>query len=185
MCSVQALNRRTVSAQWDWAPYSLTTAPAQPGTARVFSRGIWKSVYLVTAAAAFVTHVVPHVFYTGAFPTQALTDADFAPFTLSVRTHFSAPAAAKGTLTLSVPWGSGVAPVPVSLPAGESNVTINVTAAPGDVSLWWPVGMGSQSLYTVNVTFTPSAAPASAVVAARRVGFRYFALVTGNDTDPA
>ena len=57
--------RRACTGGWDWAPYALTQAPAQPGTARVFSRGIWKSVYLVTAAAAFVQHVVPLTFYTG------------------------------------------------------------------------------------------------------------------------
>lgn len=43
----------------------------------------------------------------------------------------------------------------------------------------WPAGQGAQPLYNV------SAALGDAVVATRRIGFRMFALVTGNDTDPA
>merc|ERR1712232_589403 len=49
-----------------------------------------------------------------------------------------------------------------------------------------PVGHGAQPLYNLSVTFTPLkvAPPALAVSTQRRVGFRFFALVTGNDTDP-
>jgi hypothetical protein len=69
-------------------------------------------------------------------------------------------------------------------------VTVRVVANAEDVDLWWPSGMGKQPLYDLSATFTP---PAVAVEASsppvvhsvgRRVGFREFALVTINDTDP-
>lgn len=45
--------------------------------------------------------------------------------------------------------------------------------------------MGDQPLYDLSVTFEPNNTPSASVTAHRKVGFRYFALVTGNDTDPA
>jgi beta-mannosidase len=90
-------------------------------------------------------------------------------------------------LTLSIlgAWGASTSS-PVALPAGESNVTLLLTASAAQVQLWWPNGLGAQPLYNLTVTFTPSGAPGSpALTAARRTGFRVFALATGNDTDPA
>ena len=52
-----------------------------------------------------------------------------------------------------------------------------------DVKLWWPVGHGDQPLYNLTTVFKPGAG--EEVSTDRRVGFRFFALVTGNDTDPA
>ena len=59
--------------------------------------------------------------------------------------------------------------------------TLALEASAKDVKLWWPAGMGKQELYRMNVTFKPKAG--AAVSTSRRVGFRYFALATGNDTD--
>ena len=42
-------------------------------------------------------------------------------------------------------------------------------------------GLGAQALYSVSVLFTPSGS--SPLTTSRRIGFRTFALVTGNDTD--
>ena len=78
---------------------------------------------------------------------------------------------------------AGIAPLAVqavTIPAGASNFTVSVTATAKQVKLWWPVGMGAQPLYHIRATLQTKA---SAVSADRRVGFRYFALVTGNDTD--
>jgi hypothetical protein len=58
-------------------------------------------------------------------------------------------------------------------------------ASAKDIKLWWPIGMGDQPLYDLSVTFEPNNTPSASVTAHRKVGFRYFALVTGNDTDPA
>jgi hypothetical protein len=66
-------------------------------------------------------------------------------------------------------------------------VTLKMTASASQIKLWWPAGHGAQPLYNLSVSFKPSTAleTAAAPEAIRRVGFRMFALVTGNDTDPA
>lgn len=96
----------------------------------------------------------------------------------------------------------------VALPAGDSKVSMQITASASQIKLWWPNGMGEQPLYNVTATWTPTptltptignsngsnrgtvdqAAPAAtasaaAVSAVRRIGFRVFALVTTNDTN--
>jgi beta-galactosidase/beta-glucuronidase len=72
----------------------------------------------------------------------------------------------------------------VLLPAGPSVVTLTLPAEDNAVSLWWPAQTpGAQTLYAVNVVFTP--AGAAPVSDARRLGFRVFTMVTGNDTDPS
>ncbi len=119
------------------------------------------------------------------YPAAPLTDATHLGFSVAVRVHFWAPAAATGTLSAAGAWGAASTANPVSVPAGESNATVTLTAGPG-TPLWWPNGMGAQALFGVNATFTPTGAGASnpVLVASRRIGFRVFTLVTGNDTDP-
>lgn len=168
---------------WDWAPYSDQSQAAQPGTAKLFSKGIWKSVYVVTTASAAMTHVVPQTFYNGDYVIEPLKDGQHAGFTVKVRTHFWAPADTTGTLSVTGSWG-GQASASVRIPAGVSNQTLEMTAAATQMKLWWPAGMGEQPLFNVSVTFTPASGIAAALSATRRIGFKYFALVTGDDTAP-
>jgi len=53
------------------------------------------------------------------------------------------------------------------------------------VALWWPNELGAQALHKVSAVWTPDAAPALAAATSRSVGFRVFAIVTGDDTQPA
>lgn len=52
---------------WDWAPYSKDKLEGS----HVFSKGIWKSVYLTAsdAGSAAIAHVVPQIAYLGEYPT--------------------------------------------------------------------------------------------------------------------
>jgi hypothetical protein len=70
------------------APYSDVDEEGEGGRARTFSRGIWKNVYLITVSTTSITSLVPHVFYTGAFPTEPLREGAFEPFKVQVRVHF-------------------------------------------------------------------------------------------------
>jgi hypothetical protein len=164
------------SQGWDWAPISRT------GT---FSYGIWKSVYLVEVRSAAITHVVPQITFKGDYPVAPLRDGAHAGFRVDVRTHFWAPkSGAHGTLTLMGSWGQSTA-TSFSPSAGDSSVTLTINASAADTMLWWPVGHGGQHLYNVTVSFVPHALPAvTPLRVSQRVGFRVFALVTGNDTDP-
>jgi beta-galactosidase/beta-glucuronidase len=132
-----------------------------------------------------ITHLVPHTFYQGEYPTAPLTDADKGAFEVEVRVHLWAPKAGKGTLMVASGWGTTHTVEELAWPAGESNTSVRLRAEPAEVRLWWPQGAGPQPLYHVNASLLSKGA-AHAVVAAtsRRIGFRHVALVTGNDTDP-
>ncbi|CAE7407283.1 MANBA [Symbiodinium natans] len=171
------------SGGWDWAPYTNTMQE----DATTFSYGIWKHVYLIYTpqGSASITHVVPHVFFKGLYPTQALVDGQHAGFTVKVKVFLSAPAATNGTLALLPSWRSANISRRISIPAGGSNHTLEVQADATEIKLWWPIGMGEQPLYKLGVQFQGDGQTVPVTQTSRRIGFRYFALVTGNDTDPA
>ena len=132
-------------------------------------------------------HSTPHVYYGGTYPVAPLTDATAGPWTVVARAHLrteAGPGPVTGTLTAVGSWAPGApVSVPLSLPAGtNTSAAVNLTVPVGAVSLWWPNGAGSRTLYTVTVTFTPAAGPP--IVAARRIGFRTFYTVTADDTSP-
>ncbi len=169
---------------WDWAPYSSATG-VTPGGVRTFTKGIWKSVYLLAVRSVAIAHVVPLVFYNGEYPTTPLLDPPQSSFTVTVRVHFLAPASATGVLSVAGEWDTTqIAQAALHVPQGESNFTLTLTASPGAVKLWWPNGMGAQPLYHVHVNFTPQT-DAISLNASRQIGFRVFALVTDDDTQPA
>ena len=124
------------------------------------------------------------IFYRGAYPTVPLVDGQHGGFRVDVRVFFSAAVRTQGALVVQGSWRGASAQAHLVLPAGESNATVSLTAEARDVDLWWPHGLGRQPLYNLSVRYTASAG-GSAVHTQRVVGFRYAALVTGNDTDPA
>merc|ERR1712232_82372 len=104
-----------------------------------------------------------------------------AGFKVHARVHFWAPAATKGTVTIKGSWGAS-ANQEVDVPAGNSSVTIVLDAAAKDIKLWWPAGFGAQNMFDVSASF--DAANKFHIETSRKIGFKYVALVTGNDTDP-
>lgn len=170
---------------WDWAPYTNTAQGGIP----TFTRGIWKSVSLVQVASVAIVDVVPQISYAGEYPVAPLTDDSHGGFHVAVRVHTWAARPYKCTVTIVGGWEGGTLSQAVLLPAGNASTTFTLPTAHA-VQLWWAAGHGSQPLYNLSVTFTPAgassaAANATTVSTHRRVGFRFFALVTGNDTDPA
>ena len=175
------------SGGWDWAPLSqLSLSDAVFGSAFTFSSGIWKSVYVVAAppAAAVITSVTPLTKFLGPYPVGALVDGAHAGFSVNVTAHLWAPAGgSRGTLTVAGAWGATASSPLMDVPAGDSSVTLALSAPASDVLLWWPNGLGAQPLYNVSATWLASGG--AAATATRRIGFRVAALVTVNDTDPA
>lgn len=173
---------------WDWAPYTTTSSFGVP----TFTKGIWRSVYLAEVSTVAIEHVVPQTTYLGAYPTAPLSEGTHGGFKVDVKAHLWAPAATKGTLTVVGSWGQ-TASAAVTVPKGNSSSTVTITAAAADIKLWWPAGHGAQPLYNVTVSFAPAAVAAAtphtataaaAISATRRIGFRMFAVVTGDDTNP-
>ena len=72
----------------------------------------------------------------------------------------------------------------------SSVVTVSLPASAADIELWWPNKMGNQPLYAINASFTrinangAADAGAPTVASGKKIGFREFAYVTVNDTDP-
>ena len=174
------------SPEQDWAPYTDTRTTTNAGT---FTKGIWKSVYLLPVpSGVIIEHVVPHVFYQGPYPTSPLTDSDAGPWLVNVRTYLrteAVTAAVAGTLSVVGSWApEAPVSIPLSLsPGTNSSASVNLTAS--GVSLWWPNGAGPRPLYNVTITFNPSGgAVAVPITVTRRIGFRVFYTVTANDTVP-
>jgi len=166
---------------WDWAPYTDTKDVSGHMT---MTKGIWKSVYLVGTSTATISHVVPQIFYQGTYPTTTLSDTNHGPFQVQVKVFFLSPTSGvTGTVTVAGSCSSASATTAVTLNAGESWVRLNLTASSTDVKLWWPAGWGAQTLYNLTVTFKPTSG--NTISTSRQIGFRQFALVTGNDTDPS
>lgn len=167
---------------WDWAPYTNTFQDGIP----TFSKGIWKSVYVaqVASGGAAIMHVVPQIKYAGEYPVEPLTDESHGGFEVTVKVHMWAESAVQGMLTVRGNWEGGTATQRVSVSKGDSALTLEMPTRAKAVKLWWPVGHGAQPLYNLSVIFTPSGVDAAQVTTNRRIGFRFFALVTGNDTDP-
>ena len=164
---------------WDWAPLSNTTT--SDGQAATYSRGIWKSVYLIESPYLTLTDVSPLISYRGNYPVQPLLDGQHDGFTLNLTLFFTATAATSVVVTVSPSWSTSQSQFDFDLPAGESVQcpVVNVSAA--DIRLWWPRGLGAQPLYQVNVSVQSATFPS--FTTSRRVGFRFVALSTGNDTD--
>eukprot|EP00698_Gefionella_okellyi_P004282 TRINITY_DN13971_c0_g1_i1.p1 TRINITY_DN13971_c0_g1~~TRINITY_DN13971_c0_g1_i1.p1 ORF type:complete len:1022 (-),score=216.49 TRINITY_DN13971_c0_g1_i1:104-3169(-) len=167
------------SGGWDWAPYSNTFTPTSHS--HTFTKGIWKSVYLVYARSAVISYVVPQVFYTGTYPTAPLPPVS-GPFEVRVRVYFDVPSQTTGSLRVWGEWNdAGSVVVAVNLGAGTNFVEAVLPAA--SVRLWWPAGLGEQVRYNVGVAYTPTSGGAT-LTASRRIGFRVFNLVTADDSQP-
>lgn len=164
------------SGGWDWAPY--TTAKDSQGLA-MFTKGIWKDIYLVRVGKAAISHVVPQVEYLGSYPLTRLVDGH-APFEVRVQVHLVAPAACSVEVTAAGEWGAHNSTT-ATIPAGETMVELLLPAH--SVNLWWPNNAGNQTMYSVDVSLGPSAAPIATT--SRRIGFRFLAYVTEDDQDPA
>ena len=175
------------SGGWDWAPYSrMRDIEGNP----MLTRGIWKSVYLATSAlrAAQIESFTPMVFHTGAVPTSVMADDGSATFSVNCTVHITCDPAhgASGTVAFVGEWPGVTTPsVPASCASGSGKGTVSVQLPATGVKLWWPRGMGGQSMYNVSAIFTPdvSGAVPVPVTASRRIGFRVATLTTGNDTD--
>ena len=191
---------------WDWAPFSnsFEAQPHQTKESRTFTKGIWKNVYLTSSSSVTMTSVVPQISYNGAYPTAPLQEHQHGGFSVTTRVHFTGGSKdVSGTVTLTGEWGQPFSRLSqnITIPANAGDYHVDLRLPPvsaADISLWWPNGLGStgpshslkeQPLYNLSISFTPSLGfsdPSPVTLNDRRqVAFRVFALVTGNDTDPA
>lgn len=194
---------------WDWGPirsFVPADGPPRAGGAGVaddtsMSRGIVRSLYLLQSdiGSLVINQTVPRVFYKGAYPTQPLTDATAGPFEVVVDVHVSNPnpsALSNVDITVAGIWGGGNT-THVTIPPGDSVVTVSITVPVGAVELWWTADttpaskLGApQPMYDLNVLIeTPGTVGSQAgqviVDPTQRIGFRVFTLVTADDSVPS
>jgi beta-mannosidase len=180
------------SGGWDWAPYSrMRDVEGNP----MLTRGIWKSVYLAATSsnAAVIESMTPTILFKGEPPMAVLKDDGSHAFEVNVTAYLTAKQAS-GTLHVSGAWGAFKS-VAVKLTAADhGRKAVSVLLEASGVKLWWPRGLGPQTMYNISAVFEPSASTdegedgrvgvaAGSVTAQRRVGFRVAYLTTGNDTD--
>ena len=161
------------------APYTNTLTSRG---ALTFTSGIVKSVSVVSVADFAITHVVPGVFYRGATPETPLADGSHSGFRVAVKLFVYALRPGAATVTASGGWGASNSSK-VALGAGENVVAVDLIAAADQISLWWPNGAGKQPLYNLSASVAADGGALAPVTAQRRIGFRTFAIFTGDGID--
>ena len=158
---------------WDWSPITLAS-------------GVNGQLYLVGVGSVAITALVPQILPFPLNPLLPLNDNNNS-FTVNVTAHLWLPQAASIELSVAGSWpGPGAsAQVTVALPAGDSAVSLALSAA--DVALWWPHTHGAQALYSLNASAKAvggGGGGGAAAAASTRVGFRSSAFVALLDAAP-
>ncbi|MFC9325727.1 glycoside hydrolase family 2 protein [Kitasatospora sp. NPDC057015] len=149
---------------WDWGP-TLVTA------------GIWKPVELLSWSGARLASVLPAV-------TVERTGQD-GPATVTARVELRRAPGVRPQAQLVT---ATVAGRTAATAVGPDEDTATVTVHVPDARLWWPIGMGEQPLYDLEIELRPVADGDPAEAAAppvdrwrRRIGFRTTTLHTDPD----
>ena len=137
---------------------------------------------MVSVADFAITHVVPGVFYRGATPETPLADGSHSGFRVAVKLFVHALRPGAATVKASGGWGASNSSK-VALGAGENVVAVDLIAAADQISLWWPNGAGKQPLYNLSASVAADGGALAPVTAQRRIGFRTFAIFTGDGID--
>ena len=139
-----------------------------------------------TESGLAVTATTPLVTYRGPFPTAPLSDGSHAGFflNLTLQTLLVSSRARGVVLSIQPSWRTSPISANMNVLPGMSSASFSIDVSAEEVQLWWPTGLGAQPLYDVDVYLGTSDTQQQLHVH-RRIGFRYFAIVTGNDTDEA
>lgn len=190
------------SGGWDWGPLQSTSTIGTKvggGPQFTFSKGLWRDVYIAALppSTAAIEHLSPYVYHLGAYPVSPLSDSTAGPWRVDVRVQLRGgvvSGGSHGTLSVMGGWGGegSTNSTTLTLPDAASSpnstvVALSLTVPQGAVSLWWPNEVGAQTLYNVSATWLPEGASPSTFssTTSRSMGFRTFAIVTGDDTtDP-
>ena len=176
------------SGGWDWSPYTKAKDAQQ---LQMFTLGIVKPIYIIGIRSQhfYVSHVVPKVYYLGNYPTKPLLrpEGDFY-LTVDIHLNFidekSYSLVSNASIILKSDFADEIE-VPIQAPIQTLSdglsavVSVSLTVPKQDIELWWPNGMGRQSLYNIYVgtSFIHDE------WIRKRIGFRIISLVTINEND--
>jgi len=166
------------SGGWDWAPY---TQVFDEERRRAYTLGIVQPIYLLHPRHVILTDVVPKI-YPISSDTGYVRD-----FRVQVEMHLQIIAPVLGEATsIQLLVSSNFSDANVHVPLdtrGQQVTTVVVNMTASNVDLWWPNGLGAQTLYEVSVSLEDGehrAMPTQTV--RKRIGFRTVELVTSNST---
>lgn len=155
----------------------------------MFTLGVINPVYIIGIGVQrfFISHVVPKVYYLGAYPTKPLLHPE-GDFRLDVDVHLSFikqisyNSLQNSSIILRSDFADQIeAPVQsprlTSFDGLSTIITISLTVPSSAVKLWWPNGMGDQPLYNLYVR----ANHIHDKWIKKRIGFRTTSLVTTNE----
>jgi beta-mannosidase len=173
------------SGGWDWAPY--TRAVDERGS-RVFTFGITSPVYVVAADSVWIEDVVTKV-----YPNGRVLTSDHHEFEVLVQVHLGWSTSSTNDSDVLLRFQSDFSSEVVRVSVSATQSIVNASLAAKDVDLWWPAGLGNQTLYKIRVVLERSScctASADSCEASlecpsieRRVGFRTLALITDSSTE--
>ena len=178
------------SGGWDWAPY---TRAIDARGSRIFTLGIVQPIYVVPVHSVWIEHVAIQIHRSeSGFRKHGQWPTDRQDFVVQVQIqlqwmtshcdHNCTEDRPDAVVRIQSTFSSRV--TRVSAPDPSSTVlTVNLTAT--QVRLWWPVGLGGQPLYTVQVALEspacciPNGGSCDACsVMEKRIGFRTLNLIT-------
>ena len=178
---------------WDWAPVSPTEDHRHDPT---FTKGIWKSVYLsrLPANAVAIHHLSPQVHYNGPHAMARLKSGrgTNTRFTVATQLELWSATVQTAEVTLKGDWqGAGNHAVRSVRLAAQTTTVVSFNLTAVGPELWWPLGMGNQTMHTLTASVVAAVPPPPASVqlpattttatTARAFGFRSVALVTSNE----
>lgn len=150
------------SGGWDWAPY-VRSHDVQGR--RTYSFGIVKPMYLIAVEKFYIRHVVPKIYYLGAYPKEPMSNPN-GDFKMLLEIHLGLTSRAwsssgtTSTQALKVKIKDQVQILPITLDSQQRSstgdgivFTTSTIFHPKEIALWWPTGLGEQPLYTLNVGF--------------------------------
>jgi beta-mannosidase len=183
------------SGGWDWALYSKTCDKQQP-ISSAFSFGVIKPLYIIAAQQLYITDVVTKTYYLGNLSTVPMMDGPQADFQLDVEIHLSfvhehgqskqsLSHTDYGEILLNVPFSPSNNQTAIIIPVVNiSSVVRYSMIVPKDrIDLWWPINMGKQTLYELEISYRNLPANRETLWYKKKIGFRTVALITYNEYD--
>ncbi len=154
------------SGGWDWAPYS-KAAEISCSSRRVFSFGIFQPIYIAEIYDVAIVHVVPKIRYKGDPTIEYLKDGKDFELVLEIHVLHHGQTnhgenSGEGQILIRAPFmpDAAIKVKDMQKRRGEYNslgsvfiITTKILVSQDSISLWWPHGVGSQTLYTIHVAY--------------------------------
>jgi beta-mannosidase len=154
---------------WDWGPAFVPAGPWLPAYVIQNSSDIYKQ------NNTFVRNALVDVYRQGQLPLIPPDQTRSWVVNISLDTIGSLQFGDGISYSLTNSSGKMVQAGNLDIKISGSTITGSFQISPGDVGLWWPIGLGSQTLYNLRITISRGYRMTTATIE-RRIGFRTIVL---------